>query len=298
MLEPAGGGGADHGPLPVVQDPAAAGVDGHDRDRAEVAPVAPPVALGPVGLPVRGRRELVQQRADVPVGLADRGVDLVVGQRGRGQVAQVLVDPVGRQPAGDPLLPPRGLLHPAPPDGRGVPVVVHVVVVEDHRRRHGRVQPAHQRVAPGLRVEHGVLVEVGHLQTGRLGHVAAAADHVLGDRRGVVGVDLVAEQQQPVRPLVVGGVGQPARVRIQGVGAVAAVAHHRQRRGVAAGAEGEPDRPPGRRGPDPRRRHPGVGRRPHQLAVQPDLVVGGRARLQALHRHQRVVPLADLEGRL
>ena len=64
---------------------------------------------------------------------ADRLVELVLGQLGRRQVAQVLVDPVGRQRADDPLVPPVLGLHVMPPGLRGVPVVPDVVVVEDHR---------------------------------------------------------------------------------------------------------------------------------------------------------------------
>ena len=51
--------------------------------------------------------------------------------------------------------------HLLDPALRDVPVVVDVVVVEDHRRRDRGQQPADGRVAPGLPVEPRVLLEVG-----------------------------------------------------------------------------------------------------------------------------------------
>ena len=89
---------------------------------------------------------------------------------------------------------------------------MHVVVVEDHRARHGREQPADVGVAPRLAVEPRVLLEVGDLLAGRLARVAAGADEGERLRRRLVGVDLVAEQQQAVRPLLLAGL-KPARER-------------------------------------------------------------------------------------
>ena len=100
----------------------------------------------------------------------------------------------------DPLLPPGlapHLLHPRVGD---VPVVVDVVVVEDHRARHGRQQPADVRIAPRLAVEPRVLLEVGDLVARRLRDVAAAPDEGARLGRDLVGVDLVAQQQQAVGP--------------------------------------------------------------------------------------------------
>ena len=124
--------------------------------------------------------------------------DLVLGPLGRGEVAEVLVDPVRRQPGDDPPVPPRRGLHLLAPLLRGVPVVADVVVVEDHRARHRREQPAVGGVGPGEAVEVGVLLVVLELGPRRLLDVAAGLDeglHLLG---GLVGVDLVAEEQQQV----------------------------------------------------------------------------------------------------
>ena len=109
-------------------------------------------------------RELAQQRRDVGAVAAHLLVQLVLAQVGGGEVAEVLVDPVRRQPADDAVLPPDGALHVLAPLVRGVPVVAHVVVVEDHRAGDGRHQPAHVRVGPRLEVEPGVLLEVGDLE--------------------------------------------------------------------------------------------------------------------------------------
>ena len=67
------------------------------------------------------------------------------------------------------------LLDPAPGD---VPVVVDVVVVEDHRARDRREQPADVGVRPRLAVEAGVLLEVGDLLAGRLARVPRALDEL------------------------------------------------------------------------------------------------------------------------
>ena len=120
----------------------------------------------------------------------------------RRQVADVLVEPVRHEGAGDALLPPVGGAHLLHPGLRDVPVVVHVVVVEDHRARHRREQPADVRVAPGLAVEPRVLLEVRDLLARRRARVAAAADERARRLRGLVGVDLVAEQEQAVGPLL------------------------------------------------------------------------------------------------
>jgi hypothetical protein len=79
---------------------------------------------------------------------------------------------------------------------------VHIVVVEDHRRGHRREQPADVGVGPTLPVELRVLVEVEHAPAGRLVHVAASLEQRHRRRRDLVGVDLVAEHQQHVGPLL------------------------------------------------------------------------------------------------
>ena len=81
----------------------------------------------------------------------------------RRQVAQVLVDPVGHVGADDPLVPPGLAADRVHPGLRRVPVVDHVVVVEDHRAGHGGDQPADGRVAPRVPVQPRVLLEVGDL---------------------------------------------------------------------------------------------------------------------------------------
>ena len=112
----------------------------------------------------------------------------------------MLVDPVAHVGGADPLRPPRLGLVVAAPGGRGVPVVVHVVVVEDHRGRDDGQQPAHRGLGPGLPVQDAVLGEVRDLVAGRFGRVAALLDERRAWPARVVGVDLVADQQQQVGP--------------------------------------------------------------------------------------------------
>jgi hypothetical protein len=151
--------------------------------------------------------EVVQQDRGVLGGghlLVKRvGLDLVGGE-----VAEVLVDPVGGEAAGDPLEPPRLGGHVRAPRGRGVPVVDQLVVVEDHHARDGGEQPADLGVAPRLEVQLRVLVE-GH-RPGRPGPGwpagAAAAQEVLDLGEVLSGVHLVAEQDDQVGGAVDGSV--------------------------------------------------------------------------------------------
>ena len=163
--------------------------------------VAPPVALrvlvDPVGEPVERLGE-VGLTGSVVAG--DELPDLVVGPLLRRQVPQVLVDPVRREPGDDPVVPPRGLLHLLAPRRRGVPVVADVVVVEDHRARQRRQQPPVRGVAPGQRVEVGVLLVVLQLLAGRLVDVTSGGDELLHLGGRLVGVHLVAEEDDQVRP--------------------------------------------------------------------------------------------------
>ena len=106
-------------------------------------------------------------------------------------------------PADGAPVPPGLAPHLLQPGAGDVPVVAHVVVVPQHRGRDGREQPADQRVAPGLLVEPGVLLVVGDLLAGRRLGAAPLADPFAGPRRALVDVDLVAEQEQQLRPLVV-----------------------------------------------------------------------------------------------
>ena len=189
------------------------------------------------------------------------------------------------------------LLDPAPGD---VPVVVDVVVVEDHRRRHGREQPADVGLAPGLAVEPRVLLEVGDLLARRLARVAARADELERRRRDLVGVDLVAEQQQPVGPLRLAAL-QELRVRPERVDALLGSSSATRRRARPA---------PGRR-PGTSRTRAGRGARGRACgrpargrpssgghttrAVEPDLVRRHRAGSRSSTRSERVVVPLDGE---
>jgi hypothetical protein len=113
----------------------------------------------------------------------------------------VLIEPVGHERAGDPFVPPRQGAHLLDPRLRDVPVVVDVVVVEDHRRRHSREKPADVGIRPGFAIQLGVLLEVGDLFPRWLADVPARADEGGHFRRDFVHVDLVAQEQQAVGPL-------------------------------------------------------------------------------------------------
>ena len=128
----------EHRALALLEHPPGARVD-HDQARApEVAAVAP---AGTVGLAVGAEREVLEQLLGVVARLHLRQ-QLVVPMGVRGEVAEVLVDPVRRQRPHDVLVPPLVLARLLDPRLGDVPVVVHVVVVEDHHRRDGGEQPA------------------------------------------------------------------------------------------------------------------------------------------------------------
>ena len=168
-------------------------------------------------------------------------------------VAEVLVHPVGTETGDDPGTPPVGRLHLAAPLRGGVPVVADVVVVEDHRRRQGREQPAVGGVGPRELVEVGVLLPVLQLRPGRVLDVAPGLDELAHLVGRLVGVHLVAEEQHEVGPAhlvvgvgvvvvrAVGDAGHPQRVGAQGVDAVLLVARLVMRDRRPAGAEREPD---------------------------------------------------------
>ena len=65
---------------------------------------------------------------------------------------------------------------------------------------HGREQPADVRLRPRLAVQPRVLLEVRDRLAGRHLGIAARADVLAHPRRHLVGVDLVAEQHERVRP--------------------------------------------------------------------------------------------------
>ena len=290
----AGGGLLDPAPLRVVdhralarrEHPAGARVDHHQARGADVAAEAPARALDrPVGFEGRTRAAPGRRRRSGARTTAARARPRPAragrGCPGAGRSSRWR----SRRRCARPTTPwARMSSHPLQ---RRVPVVVDVVVVEDHRRRHGGEQPAHERLAPGLAVEVGVLLEVGHRLVGRQLGVASPAD-VLERRRGdLVGVDLVAEQDQRVRPLLRRLVLHLHRQRPQRVDLAAGVVlllgqrvRLLVRHAHAAGAEHDLDRPAGVVGADDRRREVAVGLRPHLLAVQVDLVGdrAGRAR--------------------
>ena len=156
------------------------GVDDDQADVAEVAAVAEAVGAR---LPVDPVGEGVQRVAHVRLvgtGVRDDPLpDLVLRTLGGREVAEVLVHPVRRQPGDDAAVPPRRGLHLLLPVQRGVPVVAHVVVVEDHGARHGRQQPPVGVVRPCEPVQVRVLLVVLQLLARRLADVAPIADELL-----------------------------------------------------------------------------------------------------------------------
>ena len=269
------------------------------RVAAEVAAVAPAGAV-PDAAFVGG--ELAQ---DVPavVGLAHPGEQVAVADQLRRQVADELVEPVGGDPGALALGPPVELRHVLDPRGGDVPVVVDVVVVDHHRGRHGREQPADVRVLPGLAIEPRVLLEVGDFLPRRLADVAALADEGEGLGRDLVGVDLVAEQQQSLWPAVRIAAQHLDHERVEGVElAPVGVLVLRQRvRAVMgerdpAGAEGEAQRAVATERADRARRQFGAVLGPAPLAVERDLVLGPRTGVKPIDDHERVVVAGDVEG--
>ena len=217
----------------------------------------------------------------------------------------MLVEPVAREPADDPVVPPAGGAHVLDPGPRRVPVVVDVVVVEDHRRRHRREQPADVRLRPRVAVEQRVLLEVRDLLARRDGDVAALADLLDDLGRDLVGVDLVAEQDERVRPDVEVAaahvVGQdPQRVDLAAVRVL--VLGQRVRRPVRgahpARAPGDPERRAGVVRADDARRIRREVLRPDARAVEPDLVGDRRRGLEPGDVDERVVVAVDPERRL
>ena len=254
-----------------------------------------------VGLGVDPHRELAQHLGAV-AGRDHRGVDRVDRDLVGVQVAQVLVDPVGRQPVRDPRRPPGLLLGLRAPRRRGVPVVDDLVVVEDHHARHGGEQPADLRVAPRFVVQLRVLVVGDHLVDRPVevratpAGLAPLAQDPLDLGRDDVRVDLVAEQHQHVGPGAVVG-HHPPGVRVERVGRQPPGG--RVLGGLAAGAEHEADRGRGvvgRPGPDHRRGVRRIRLGPHLRAVDEHLVRGAGVGPQPLDDHQSVVVPVRREG--
>ena len=260
---------------------------------AEVAVEAPPdrrrVDVGPPRhvVEVPGPLVVVVDRQHLLVHLV--GVELL-----RAQVAEVLVHPVRRVGAGHTISPPRRGRDLLAPRQRRVPVVAQVVVVEQHAARHGRQQPAHDRGGPRLLVEPGVLLEVLDL-VDDLGvplpvGLPEPGEDLLGR---VVGVHLVAEQQEDVGPVDVVARHHPPGQRHEGIGAELVEVGVVERRRAPAAPERQAVRRIEVRRADHARRQAGSGHRPHPVAVEIDLVLGRRLHRQVLEPHQRVVVAVD-----
>lgn len=280
----------EHGALAGLQDPAAAGVEHDQPHAAEVAVVAPAHSLLALLLAVGAGCHLAQhrQRVAVAADLADLAEDGVGGEVVGVEVADVLVDPVRDEPAEEAFAPPGLGGGRGSPAARGVPVVAHVVVVEDHHARQRRQQPADRGVLPGVPVEAGVLLEVRDLADGRSPQVAQLRQFAAHGRRGLVGVDLVAEQHDHVRSLVLRGCGDAGGGGGQRVGTEAVAARGGPVEVAGAEQGGEPV------GSGDRADHAGgdLRRGPDQVVVESDLV--GR-RAGDVGGEQRVVVAADLE---
>ena len=143
-------------------------------------------------------------------------------------------------------------------------------------------------------VEPGVLLEVldlvGDLALGIGAGGAQAGDDVGG---GLVGVDLVADQQQGVGPVVVRRVRHLAGERDEGVGAELGEVLVVERVRSAATAEREAERITRVDRADHAGRERGVRQRPHGAAVQRHLVGVRGARPQVVEPEQGVVVAVD-----
>jgi hypothetical protein len=288
----------EHEALALAEHPARATIDPDEARAAEVAAEAPAAALPRA---VRLEREAAEERPGV-VRLLRPFEDLVLAKLRRREVPEVLVEPVGHERAHDPLVPPRLRPHPRHPVVRDVPVVVDVVVVEEHRARDGRQEPPDRRVLPRLPVEARVLLEVGHLLVWRLRRVAARADELERPRRDLVRVDLVAHEKDRPRPLL-GGLSMHAKgVGVEGIEPAAALVLFGQERvgrlvreRDAARAEEDPQAMVAADRPDHARREgrPLLG--PHALAVEHDLVGVRDARLEPFDDDEAVVVALHVE---
>ena len=286
-------------PLLRLQHPCGPRVHHDEAGRADVAGVAPPVGLGILVGPLGQRVEEVTDVGLVAPGVPGRHdllPDLVLGALVRREIAQVLVDPVRRQTADDPVVPPAGRLHLLAPRGGRVPVVADVVVVEDHRAGKGREQPAVGGVGPRQLVEVRVLREVLELLAGRFVDVTPRRDELPHLVRGLVGVHLVAEEQHHVRPPAL-VLRHLEGVRAHRVDAVAPVAGGVVRDAGPAGPERQPEVLAGLQRRDPARWVRRVRRWPHLLVVDRDGVVLDRPGIESFHRDERVVVVVRCEGR-
>ena len=241
------------------------------------------------------------------VGLAHARVDLVLLLVLRREVPEVLVDPVAHRRRRRSARPTRA--------AGGTPRATTCEMFQSSWTswssqiigvRTFEKQPPDPRVAPRLPVQARVLLEVLHLLAGRLGGVAARADELERLRRHLVGVDLVAQQDEHVRPLVRLLRDHPARERVEGVHLAAALVVLLRVRCTAARAGASTRHEPKQSFSRPwwpvvritRRRELGVGLGPAALAVE---VRPRRVRLVLLEArdvHDRVVVARDVEGAL
>jgi hypothetical protein len=144
------------------------------------------------GLAIGAEGELLQELLGV-LGRLHAVEERVIPVRVGREVPEVLVDPVRRQRALDVLVPPVVRAHLLEPRLGDVPVVVDVVVVEDHRCRHRRHQPADGGLAPALQVEPRVVLEVEDALARALVRVPFRLDEGQRGRGDLIRVDLVAE---------------------------------------------------------------------------------------------------------
>src|SRR5262249_21008017 len=158
---------------------------------------------------------------------------------------------------------------------------------------------------PGLAVEPGVLLEVGDLLAGGSAGVALGFDPLPRLRRALIDVDLVAEQEEQLRPLLSVIPGHLVGEHVEGVELpsllVFVLAEHvglLVGRRDAAGAEADVDGLSRAEGPDRARRklRPLLG--PAPLPIQLDVVLVEPPGLEALDPDQRIVVSADAEGPL
>jgi hypothetical protein len=199
----------DH-PLALDERPSAPGVDHEQTDPPDVADVGPAVAAG---ILVGGLGELVEDGTGVAVAGLHAGPQLVLRERVGREVPEMLVDPVGPEGADDPVVPPRQLALGLLPRQRGVPVVGHVVIVEDHRRGHRGEQPAQARVQPRDAVQPRELLEVGELVLGRARPRSLAPDDLADLVGHLVGVDLVPGEEEQVGQSLQGRADRSRRAR-------------------------------------------------------------------------------------
>ena len=215
----------------------------------------------------------------------------------------MLIEPVTHVGAADPVPPPGlGLVFLAP-GGRGIPVVVDVMIVEDHRGRDDRQQPSHRGLAPGFSVEEAVLGEVRDLVTRRARWVAALADELAHRRPDLIRVNLVADHKHDIRPArgrhfpqVLGVGGQRVSPMLLLVpGAWSATCRHGQL-SDPAGTEDQPKWPLRVQRPEQARREPRTRLGPADDAIQGHLVLVPGSGPEAADHDQPVVMPCYLEG--